>query len=357
MAINLASKFSPLCQEEFKLESLTDAFAGSKYKDFDGVNTVKIYTIDTVGVNDYNRSASGNRFGNIKELGDAVQTLVLTQDKALEPFSIDKGNAQEQFNVKHCAQQLKANWDNVVIPLIDKYRIKKWADGAGLGVINATALTKSNIIEAIMECNALMSNKRCPKRNKALFIGESLYVKCKLASEVTAIDSLGEKSIVNGAVGTIDNTYVVPVPDDYLPAGVNFIIKWKDASVDPMTLKTMRVQTDPLGIDGNVGECRFIHDSFVLDTKINGICVHAKEGMCAAPTGDNGTTAGGKVTLNCATGGATIKYTTDGSNPKTSATAVTYSAAFTTPASGSVVRAYASKAGLVNSAVFELEIS
>ena len=52
----------------------------------------------------------------------------------------------------------------------------------------------------------------------------------------------------------------------------------------------------------------------------------------------------------------TVYYTTDGSNPKTSDTAAAYSAAFTAPAAGSVVKAYAAKAGLLDSAILTLNI-
>lgn len=354
MAINLTSKYSPKIDERFKLTSITDAYAGKKY-DWDGAQTVIVYSVDPVTLGNYNRSANGGRFGTVAELGDSKQTMTLSQDKAFT-FSIDHGNSADQLNIKRCNEQLKSNWDEVCTPEIDTYRFRKWASGAGLSTINGTALTKSTVMEAIMLGSAAMSNKKVPKKNRALFIKESVYVFCKLSNEVVGIDTLGAKAVANGVVGYLDGMAVVPVPDSYLPDGINFIIKYKDSSVDPMKLKVLRVQKNPIGFDADVGECRFYHDSFVLDSKINGIFVHAKDGMAATPTGDNGTTASGKVTLSSTTSDAIIKYTTDGTNPKTSATASTYSAAFTSPESGSVVKAYASKSGLIDSAVFELTI-
>ena len=50
------------------------------------------------------------------------------------------------------------------------------------------------------------------------------------------------------------------------------------------------------------------------------------------------------------TAGSTIKYTTDGSNPKTSSTASTYSAAVAI-AANTKFRAYQSKSGSVNSPI------
>lgn len=64
---------------------------------------------------------------------------------------------------------------------------------------------------------------------------------------------------------------VVPVPDSYFPEGVNFLIKYKGSTVDPVQLKTYRVLTEQRGIDGDVVEGRIIYDAFVLTTKAKGI--------------------------------------------------------------------------------------
>lgn len=348
MAINYTTKYSPLIDERFEAKSITDRFAGKKY-DFDGVKSIKVYSIDTVGLNDYNRGATANRFGTPNELGDTLQTMTMTQDKSFT-FTIDRGNAADQMNIKHCNEQLKSNWDEVCTPYVDKYRFGVWANGAGLVTSAAAAPAKANIIEAIMTASASMSNKLVPKTGRALFIGETLYIATKLATEVVGIDTLGAKSVANGAVGRIDGMDIIVVPDSYLPAGVQFMIKYTNATVDPMKLKTMRVQKNPPGIDGDLGECRFYHDSFVLANKANGICVYVlAANVVTAPTI---TVTTGKATLASATSGATILYTLDGTNPKQSDTAQTYSAAVDV-ASGQVMRVAATKSGLLSSGIVE----
>ena len=346
MAINLATKYSTKLDERFKLASITDAHAGKKYE-FSGVDTIKIWSVDQVQPTNYNRNATSFRFGTVNELGDTVQTMVLTQDRGLT-FAIDHGNAQEQFNVKHCNSILKSNWDEVVTPEIDTYRLGKWINGAGLGAVNSTALTNQTVLRAILTGGAALSNHKVPRANRTLFVSETLYIECKLADQLIGIDKLGEKAIANGVVGMLDGMKVVTVPDSYLPAGVNFLIKYKDSTVDPQTLKTLRVQKNPIGFDADVGECRYIYDSFVLDQKINGLYVHAQSGVVAAPTITKGSST---TSMASTTASAVIKYTTDGSNPKTSATASTYSAAITNPAAGTVIKAYASLSGSVDSAV------
>lgn len=347
--INLAERYSPKVAERFTRESITDAHAGKDYE-FNGVDTIKIYSVDAVPLGDYQRSGTA-RFGNISELGDTVQTMVLSQDKAFT-FSVDKGNKVQQMNVKQINQRLKANIDEVVTPAIDQYRLAKWTAGAGLVAPGAAAPDKETIIERIMLATAAMSNKLVPRKHRTLFIRESLYVKAKLASEVVGIDTLGTKAVQGGVVGTLDGMPIVVAPDVYLPNGVNFLIKHKSATVDPMQLKTMRVHTDPPGINGDLAEFRIIHDSFVLGSKVNGLYVDAD--TAAVVANPNIAIAAGKATITCGTSGATIKYTTDGTDPKTSDKALTYSVAVTV-AAGTKVRAFASKAGLMNSGVTEAE--
>lgn len=348
--INLATKYEKKLDERFKLASVTDAYAGKQY-DFDGVNSIKIWTVDQVPINDYNRSASASRFGTINELGDTVQTLTMTQDKAYT-FAIDYGNAGEQFNIKHCNAVLKQVWDEQVTPQVDAYRLKVWANGAGITEVNSTALTESTVVKALLTAHAALSNKRVPKgKARVTFVSESLAISAKLATNLQYNESYTSKTLINGQISKINGSPIVAVPDDLLPPGVDFMIKYKGATVDPMKRKVLRVQTHPVGFDADIGEGRYIHDAFVLDQKINGIYVYATTGVAATPT--ISITGGGEVTLT-ATGSDGIKYTLDGTNPKTSSTAKVYAGGSKPNApAGTVVRAYAYKSGQVNSGVAE----
>ncbi len=265
--INLAEKYSTKVAERFALASITDAFAGKDY-DFSGVKSIKIYSINTVAMGDYTRNGT-ERFGELTELGDTVQEMPMTKDRSFT-FSIDKGNKVQQFNIKAATKALKRQIDEVVTPEVDQYRLSKWAAGAGL-TATQTGLTKSNIVENIMTGGMNMSNALVPKRNRTLFIKESLYLHTKLADQVTGLESLGTKAVKDGSVGTLDGMKVVPVPDSYFPEGVNYMIKYKGSTVDPVQLKTYRVLTEQRGIDGDVVEGRIIYDSFVLETRANGI--------------------------------------------------------------------------------------
>ena len=62
MATNYATKYQPEVAERFKKGSITNAGAGNDYS-FVGAKTIVVSSVDTVALNDYNRTAAGNRFG------------------------------------------------------------------------------------------------------------------------------------------------------------------------------------------------------------------------------------------------------------------------------------------------------
>ena len=208
--------------------------------------------------------------------------MTLAVDKGFT-FSIDAGNAAEQFNIKQANRCLKREWDEVCTPEIDAYRLKSWANGKGLSggktVLTNTdaSLTKSNIVEAIFNGSAAMSDKKVPRKNRYMFIPELTFVKFKLA-EVVMAHQMNKEAVQNGFKGTIDGMKVITVPSSLWPTlteggAINFMIKYKGATVDPMKLKNLRVQKNPMGIDGDVVEGRYIYDSFVKDTACDGIYV------------------------------------------------------------------------------------
>lgn len=269
MAINLASKASPKVVERFKLASCTEGIFSSQY-DWTGVATVKVYTVDTLPLNTYNKTATtGSRFGNLTEVGDTVQEMTVTDDKAFNG-AIDKGNNTAQLQIKAASKILRMQTDEVIIPYVDKYRLGKLAAGAGT-VKNSVALTKTNAIDTIMTAGAAMSNLLVPKMGRVLYIGETEAIKIKLADQVVGVDKLAEKTIVNGVIGTIDGMQVRIVPDSYMPENAVFLIVTKNCACAPKKIETYRILDQHPDIDGHVVQGRLLHDCFVFETKKNGI--------------------------------------------------------------------------------------
>ena len=123
MAVNYAEKFSQTIDEQLSKDSLTDKAVNKDY-DFDGVNKVNVYSVETVPLNDYDINAKSNRYGTPVELGNDVQTLELTQDKSFT-FSIDRKNATDTMMAMSAAKALARELKEVVTPTIDRYRIAK----------------------------------------------------------------------------------------------------------------------------------------------------------------------------------------------------------------------------------------
>lgn len=282
MAINLITEYQKKIAERFTLGSLTDEAAGHDY-DFAGAKTIEVLSVDTVETVDYTRSGTA-RYGDVTELGDTKQTLTLAVDKGFT-FSIDAGNASEQYNVKQANRCLKREWDEVCTPEIDAYRLSAWANGKGLSagksILSASGetLTRENIVESIFTGSARMSDKKVPRKNRYLFIPELTFVRFQLADVVLGGGQLNKEAVEKGFRGTIDGMKVITVPSSLWPsltggsATLNFIIKYKGATVDPMKLKNLRVQKNPMGIDGDVVEGRYIYDSFVKDASCDGIFI------------------------------------------------------------------------------------
>ena len=308
-AINYASAFSPEVAETFSKESLTDSATGKEYS-FSGNKTVRVFTVDTVPLNNYSRTGT-NRYGTPVELGDTVQELVMGDDKAFT-MTIDKGNFADQLNVKGAARALKRETEQVVVPYIDKYRFAKWAKGAGIIHGLDAPPAKETIVELIFDAGAEMDNRLVPAAGRTLFIPNTYYKLLALSDQFVGVDKLGEQALSKGVVGEVDGMTVKRVPDSYFPANVYFMVKWKGSSADP--------------------------DAFVLGAKADGIYVAAVSAAVAATPAIE--ISGGSATITSATGGAVIRYTTDGSDPRYSAAAQVYSApvAVTT---GTTVRAYA----------------
>lgn len=284
MAINLASKASPKVVERFKFRSCTEGLFSNDY-DWTGVATVRVYSVDTLTLNNYDKTANAgttSRFGAMTEVGDTYQEMTVEDDKAFNG-SIDKGNNTAQLQIKAASRILKRETDEVLIPYVDKYRLEKLAAGAKTKAALAAALSEGNILKTIMTANAAMSNDLVPEEGRVAYIGYSDAINLKLADQVVGIDKLGEKAIVNGVIGKVDKCQVRAVPDSWMPQvdvsststpsmkQVKILIVKKGCACAPKKIETMRIIQDHPNIDGHVVQGRLLHDCFVLTTKNAGI--------------------------------------------------------------------------------------
>lgn len=322
MAVNLASKYSPQIDKKFTLDSFLIGKVSTDY-DFVGVNAISIYTPITKSVGTYTRSGE-NRFGTVTEMQDTVQILKLTQDIAWT-MSIDKGNDEDQLNIKGAGKMLQLQLEEQVIPTMDQYAFKVFAQQAGQSVVVAQA-SKSNIIGLIAAGFTALRNKKVPLKDIFIYVGATVHEQILLSTEIMAADPLAVESLGNGVVGKLMGHHLVVVPDDYLPTGVQFMIMYKGSGLMPRKIRTLRILTDVQGIDGSVLEGRDYYDAFILGNKANGIYVGV---LTANKTAVPVITPTGASHAVGAVAGVEFKYTIDGTDPRYSATAVVYTGAVT----------------------------
>lgn len=342
MAINYAMKYAAKVAERFHLKSITDDDCGQEY-DFLSPNsrTIRVASVDTVPETQYQRSGDA-RFGETYDVGDTLQELTCTQAPAFS-FTIDRLDGSDQAIEKSAGKALRRQLDEVTIPGIDKYRIKRWALGANIVRKETTAPTKATIGGLIIDLNAMMTDALVPLDERTLYIGTQCYKLLKQNPDYLGVETLGKDALARGVVGEFDGCRVKPIPSSYMPKGVYFFIKRKGATVDPVKLAQYDILPKVKGFGGPVVQGVTYHDAFVLGAKGDGIAVCGDDSVVLdAPTIN---IASKQATITNASGGKFL-YTVDGSNPRYSVTAQTYSAAVPLTA-GQVFKAVGVKEGAV----------
>lgn len=350
--IHFDERYKKELMEGFANSSETDGlFDHSLDMEFSGVKTVHVKSLKTEPLQDYDRSknvGTGSRYGETKEVGNEEQTFTMTQDKSLS-LSVDKGNNMEVMDKHKVGAIMKAEREEHIVPELDTYRLKKWAQDAGMHVELSAAPTSDNIIEFIIKNRNKQRNKGV-KGNVSLLIPYEYLDTLMLAKQWINLDSLGGKTLPKGTVGQISGMNVIPVTDERMPANAAFMMIYKGSVIAPMKIKDFKGHVDPPGLSGDLIEFRMIHDAFVLGRKANGVLVGCLPGkVCKTPTVSM---SGSNATLSCATSSSTIYYTLDGSDPRYSVEAKTYTSAIALK-SVDKLRAYASAEGMFNSDVLE----
>lgn len=335
MAINLASKYSEKILQEFVHQSYIQNNVSGEY-DLTGVRSLTIYTPKTVDLNDYDRTATANRFGTPVEMEDNVQELTMSKDKGFS-ITIDRGNNSDQLMIKEAGKMLSLQIQEKVVPMMDKYAFATFSMNAGK-VKGITKPTKSTIVGAIMDAATELDEKLVPAENRYLYITAEMYNLLRQSGEFLAVDTLANKALSKGVVGQIADMTVVKVPSSYFPADCYFIVMYKNSGIMPVKIKTQRVLKEVPGIDGSMLEGRYYFDAFVLGTRAAGIYAAVSTSKVQA---DPTISAASSSTTITSSGATQIKYTTDGTDPRYSKSAKVYSAAISGLSAGTVVKAVA----------------
>ncbi len=354
--VNLFEKFASRAVTRFSSESLIVGRLSPEY-DFSGARTVKIITPTTVPMSDYNRSASANRYGTPTEMQDVMQEMTLSQDRAFS-LVIDKGNDLDQGGAKAATKMLGLQMSERAIPELDTYCFAQLCQKAGTVVANSTTLSKSTVCARISAGTQHLDDAEVPQNHRTLFVSAATYAKLRLSDEFMKVESLAYTSLARGQVGEYDNMPVVKVPAGRWPANVNFMIVYKYSAAAPVKISETKLHADPPGISGNLLEGREYYDLFVFGARCEGVYVEVDTSgsavVVAAPVilteDEQSPGTGKKGDFTCTTADVTFRYTTDGSDPRYSATAAVGTKSDVTT-SGTIVKVCASKTGCYPSAL------
>jgi hypothetical protein len=261
MAVNYASKYSQLVDERFTEQAVTTQAVNSDY-DWNGVQSVIVYDVDTAPMNDYTTSGT-NRYGSPGELGTGTQVLTVGMDRSFT-FTIDRKNYNDQQMAVEAGSALRRQLDEVVIPETDQYIIAKMLFSAGN--MDATAITKSNAYEKFLDARALIRKNRAPMKGLIAYVSTKFYKNIKLDDHFIKASDIAQEMLLNGQVGKVDNIPLIEVPDDYL-CGAEFIITHPVATTFTKKIEDYKIHDNPPGINGWLVEGRVNYDAFVRRNK------------------------------------------------------------------------------------------
>lgn len=273
--MNYAGAYSALVDEQFSQEALTTTAVNNDYK-FDGVNRVTVYSVPTVPLNDYDMEAERDRYGAPVELGNEVQELKLSQDKAFT-FTVDRRNNTDTQMAMSAGTALARQLREVIAPTVDRYRLAKLVEAALPENTKTEEITDKTAYAAFLDGSMTLFDAHVPSHGRVAFVSPAFYKAIKLDKNFTAMGDKAQELAVNGVVGVIDKTSIIVTPTDYLPEGVNFIITHPSAMTSPVKIAKYLQHEDPQGINGWVVEGRIYYDAFVLNNKKSAIYVSIKK--------------------------------------------------------------------------------
>lgn len=273
MAINYADKFAPKVDERFSAEALS-APAVNKDYDFVGVSTVKVYSVNTVEMNDYSLTGT-SRYGTPTDLENEVQEMTLSQDRSFT-FVIDRKSIDDTVGQMEVGKALARQISERVIPEVDKYVFGKIVAGAESTNVATEAITKKNAYESVLNGQLALNDAKSPRVGRVLYVSNNFYKLIKQDESFIKASDLGQQVLFTGQVGSIDGLAVIPVAKSEMPENVEFFITHAMNTTAPVKLETYKIHEDAPGISGFLAEGRLRYDAFVLKNKKKGIYVHKK---------------------------------------------------------------------------------
>lgn len=272
---NYASAVLSVIDERYFLDAKTAGVVnkGGVRLDFNGKNSVTIYTVNTVSEVNYVRSGS-NRFGALVELGTGIETFTLSQDKSFT-FSVDRGNLEDSQMAQEANKAVKRQIREVAVPNVDIYTLAAVQTYAVANTQGATAaVTTSNAYNKFLAQNDAMTDAKVQETGRWCFMTPATYSLLKQDTTFVKACDTAYADLKKGIIGQVDGVMLVKVPTSYLPTNVVYLFIQEEVLIQPRKFDSIRVLTDVQGIDGSVAEGRRYYDVFIPSNKGAGLRYH-----------------------------------------------------------------------------------
>ena len=274
MAQNLATKFSPKVSERLYSESIVGKVTNKNF-DWVGVDTVKVYSVATMTMNDYQR-AGDNRYGNPTEIGTTIQTWTLAEDRSFSG-TIDALNSAQSQSVTKPVSVLARQVREVIVPEVNAYVLGVINTAAAVAnrddIVADEATTASNAYTNFLSIQANITNNLGKTTGRVAIMLPSYYNVLKQGGFVLDSDK-GQNMLSSGSLGMVDGTEVVLHNSAEMPTNVDLIITHKDVTTFADVLTDYITHKNPPGVNGSLIEGRHAYDAFVDTNKVNQIGVH-----------------------------------------------------------------------------------
>ena len=280
MAINLVTKFSPLVDERFEVESKTSLVTNKDY-DFVGAKTLKIYSVATAPMNDYGRNTKIandeansvlSRYGAIEDLATETQEVSMEKDRSFI-FVIDKMDQDETLQALNAGSALARQLREVVIPEVDKYTYKKMADNAGK-TLYSQSITSSNAYTSLTDGTEYMDEKKVPADGRVVVCTPKFYKLLKQDKNAVLETEIGEGMRIKGVIANMDGMVIQKVVSSLLPYDINFMIAHKIATTQAIKLAEYETIDGGALASGKIVKGRIYYTAFVRNNKKNAIYVN-----------------------------------------------------------------------------------
>ena len=273
---NYATDVLDKIDERFYLESLTNPIVnnGIEMEFSNGNNAVTLYDVDVVPENNYQRSGL-MRYGQIVELGNGVQTKILSQDKSFA-ISIDRGNREDSKMVPAIDDAVKRQVREVSVPTTDIYRLSVLTAYAIANSQTATnALAYNDVFQKILIQRAALIEAKVPLGRMVLYVTPTVETYLWRDPEFKSACDTSVADKKTGVLGAVMGMRVVVAPASYFVANFGFMIVADNILAAPTKFNEIKTGDGfPFGISGMVAFGRRYYDAFVLKNKGPAIRVH-----------------------------------------------------------------------------------